>query len=115
MQLSLPLLAAFFTFTSCSINRAPSLNLLEKRSDYQGSEAAKDSAASLRGSLYEPRRTETKTTDVYVHPHELPGGDYFMGGYIRAIVVQPRWDMDAKDEPTLAEPEKPTFTNTHTK
>ena len=99
----------------CSINRAPSLNLLEKRSDYQGSEATKESTQNLRGSLYEPKRTETKTTDVFVHPHELPGGDYFMGGYIRAIVVQPRWDYDAKEETTLLLPEQPVFSKTNSK
>ena len=100
--MSFPIFLAFtislLTF-GCSINRAASDNLLEKRSDYSGKDAQSKNLREIKGNLIQPKRTKTETVDILVHPHELAGGDYFLGGWIRAIVTQPRWDLDQEDIP----------------
>jgi hypothetical protein len=55
--------------TSCALNRAKSENMLEKR-------------AGAFTAVQKP----AKRVKVYVYPHELPNGDYFLGGYIFAEI-----------------------------
>jgi len=70
---------------SCA-SRAPSKNMLDKKSRYVEMETPK-----LIGLDQELTRSEAKDVEIYVYPKELPSGDYFEGGYIRAIVEGERW------------------------
>lgn len=79
--------------TSCATNRAPSLNILEKRADYDGSRRLEDSVSNLDNPFFVPNRTEPKVADIWIHPHEMPTGDYFRGGWIRTIVNDSRWQI----------------------
>ncbi len=92
LVLTLPLLNA------CSINRAPSENLLEKRSDYEGVHQIEDALQAVDNPLLVPVRTEPLVADIWVHPHELASGDYFRGAWIRTIVSRSIWRMDEKQE-----------------
>ena len=80
-------------FSSCAVHRTPSLNMLEKRSDYEGSRQIKKELSSLQGPLLVPQRTESKITDIWIHPHEMPTGDYFRGGWIRTIISHSQWSI----------------------
>ena len=66
--------------------------LLDSNADYDGSHRINAQLDSSRGALYGPRRVEAKLTDVYMHPHEMSGGDYFLGGWIRTLVSHAYWD-----------------------
>lgn len=83
------------TFTliisSCSTTRAPSVNFLEIRSDYNGKSQVKELDSN---SLFVPNRTKPKQVDIYIHPHETVHGDYFRGGYIRSIVQSGQWELN---------------------
>ena len=87
----------FFLFLSaCAINRVPSLNMLEKRSDYAGLRQVEEDLSSLGGPLLIPQRTQSTVTDIWVHPHEMPTGDYFRGGWIRTVISSPKWTIEQK-------------------
>lgn len=92
------LLSLSFTFfiTSCSTTRAPSVNFLEIRSDYNGESNLKNLNTN---ALFVPKRTEPKQVDIYIHPHETVHGDYFRGGYIRSIVQGGQWELTENEEP----------------
>lgn len=92
---------------ACAINRAPSLNLLEKRSDYDGVNGLEDALNAVDNPLLVPVRTEPLVADVWVHPHELANGDYFRGAWIRTVVSRSSWQMDEKHESLIVK-EKPT-------
>lgn len=87
--------------TGCVITRAPSLNMLEQTADYDGSRRTEESLGELNGPLLNPVRTESRMTDILIHPHEMPTGDYFLGGWIRIVVAQPKWEMDTAAKPTI--------------
>ena len=95
----------FFLFTictillsSCSTTRAPSINMLEKRADYNG-EIDIDTFLEGQPSLLVPSRTKPTEIDIYIHPHETIYGDYFRGGYVRSIVAQSKWELRNKKMP----------------
>lgn len=67
--------------TSCAINRAKSSQMLEQRANYKQN----PKKAELSGGVV-PIQTPAKRTKVYIYPHELPSGDYFLGGYIFAEI-----------------------------
>jgi hypothetical protein len=67
--------------TSCALNRAKSENMLEKRAGYEG----KKVEIKCNGAFTAVQKP-AKRVKVYVYPHELPKGDYFLGGYIFAEI-----------------------------
>ena len=77
--------------TSCSTTRAPSVNFLELRSDYQGDSNLIDLEKSPH--FFTPNLTKPQEVDIYIHPHETIHGDYFRGGYIRSIIQGSQWEM----------------------
>ncbi|PIQ61822.1 MAG: hypothetical protein COW00_02785 [Bdellovibrio sp. CG12_big_fil_rev_8_21_14_0_65_39_13] len=83
--------------TACSTTRAPSVNFLEIRSDYNGASNLKD--VNDTSSLFVPNRTKPKQVDIYIHPHETVHGDYFRGGYIRSIVQGGQWELTETQPP----------------
>lgn len=93
--------------SGCAINRAPSLNMLEQTADYDASKQTSESLGELKGPLLTPYRTEPQMTDILIHPHEMPTGDYFLGGWIRVVVAHPKWELDGSEMPTIEnEPKK---------
>lgn len=82
--------------SSCSTTRAPSVNFLEIRSDYNGKSQVKELD---NNSLFVPNRTKPKQVDIYIHPHETVHGDYFRGGYIRSIVQGGQWELTENQAP----------------
>lgn len=80
---------------ACSMmNRMPSLNMLERRADYNGLRRVEEHLSSLDGPLLVPQRTQPKVADIWVHPHEMPTGDYFRGGWIRTLVSHSKWTVE---------------------
>ncbi|MGE0172442.1 MAG: hypothetical protein AB7T49_06655 [Oligoflexales bacterium] len=93
--------------TACAVTRAPSLNMLEQTADYDSSKRTDESLGELKGPLLTPYRTEPEMTDIMIHPHEMPTGDYFLGGWIRVVLTQSQWEMDGSEKPTIEdEPKK---------
>ena len=68
--------------TSCAMNRAKSSRMLEKRASYNQGQSQN---VGINGGVV-PIQTPAKRTKVYIYPHELPSGDYFLGGYIFAEI-----------------------------
>ena len=89
----------------CAITRAESNMMLEKRADLDGSRSTLSQLGSIENPLMEPVRTKPQIADIWVHPHELPNGDYFRGAWIRTIVRGSSWQY--KDpSPLLIEEKK---------
>jgi hypothetical protein len=86
------MLSSVLLFIACSTTRAPSINFLEIRSDYDGASKLKD--VENTSNLFVPNRTKPKKVDIYIHPHETIHGDYFRGGYVRSIVQGSQWELE---------------------
>ncbi len=86
---------------ACAINRAPSANLLEKRSDYEKVHEIKGALEEVDRPLLVPTRTTPTIADIWVHPHELANGDYFRGGWIRTVVTRAYWQVEEKKQSLL--------------
>ena len=98
-------LFALLNLNGCAINRAPSLNLLEKRADFKGVHEIEEALGAVDNPLLVPVRTEPQVADIWVHPHELANGDYFRGAWIRTIVSRSSWSMEEKRQPFLIKKE----------
>lgn len=85
------MLSSVLFLNACSTTRAPSINFLEIRSDYDGKSKLKD--VNETSALFVPNRTKPQEVDIYVHPHETVHGDYFRGGYVRSIVKGGQWEL----------------------
>ena len=79
---------------ACAVTRAPSLNMLEVRADYDDKAQLDDALDTADALPLEPKRSEARVADIWIHPHELPTGDYFRGGWIRTLVEAPRWEIN---------------------
>ena len=86
---------------ACSTTRAPSLNMLEKRADYNGKHQVNEVISEFEPSILIPNRTSAKVADIWIHPHEMPTGDYFRGGWIRTLISKSKWQMERMDAPKL--------------
>ena len=82
--------------SGCAINRVPSLNMLDRRSDYTEKLRAEKELSSLSDGLLIPHRVQPEITDVWIHPHEMPTGDYFLGGWVRIVISDSRWQIKNK-------------------
>lgn len=85
------MLSSVLFLNACSTTRAPSINFLQIRSDYDGKSKLKD--VNETSALFVPNRTKPQEVDIYVHPHETVHGDYFRGGYVRSIVKGGQWEL----------------------
>lgn len=85
----------FMVLPSCAMTRAPSENLLDKRADFTGAHQVQEALEAIDNPLLVPVRTEPMIADIWVHPHELPSGDYFRGAWIRTIVNRSSWRVDS--------------------
>ena len=94
MTKSILLLSTVLFLTSCASLQNLSQNLLEKRADYKHDNKVKTALEDLNStSLLAPKRTQSKTADIWVHPHEMPTGDYFLGGWVRMVISPSQWEM----------------------
>lgn len=100
------MLSFVLLLNACSTTRAPSINFLEMRSDYDKSSELKD--LNNTSSLFVPNRTKPQEVDIFVHPHETVHGDYFQGGFVRSVVQGSQWDLSESTAtpPTHEEVEK---------
>ena len=85
------MLSSILFLSACSTTRAPSINFLQIRSDYDGKSKLID--VNETSALFVPNRTKPQEVDIYVHPHETVHGDYFRGGYVRSIVKGGQWEL----------------------
>ena len=105
----LPLVSLFvfsLLISSCSSFNSPSVNMLEKRADYEGKYQMDDSLKTLDNEIFTPNRTRPKITDIYVYPHEMATGDYFRGGWIRILIAKGRWEMEGPKKEKIKKPTK---------
>lgn len=97
MKILLPIVLLSF-LSACATNRAPSLNMLEKRADYQELENLQEALSNADSPLLVPKRTKPTVTDIWIHPHEMPTGDYFRGAWIRTVISKAQWEVEQKGE-----------------
>lgn len=96
------MLSSVVFLNACSTPRAPSINFLEIRSDYNKASELKDVKDTK--TLFTPNRTKPQEVDIYIHPHETIHGDYFQGGYVRSVVKGSQWDLsDSTTTPSKQE------------
>ena len=84
--------------TGC-LNRAASLNMLDKRAEYDAADGptddlrldTADNEATPDGAV--PVRTMPKTAHVWIHPHETAAKEYFWGGWITIVVEGDKWEL----------------------
>lgn len=75
--------------SSCA-SRAPSLRMLDKRSSYE---------MDSKEFVYiddELSRDKAREVKIYIYPNEMPSGDYFQGGYLRAVIEKGKWTYKRK-------------------
>lgn len=87
---------------SCSTMRAPSINMLERRADYNG-EVELKTMLDDGSPLFVPQKTKPQEVDIYIHPHETIHGDYFRGGFIRSVVEGSQWELTKVEAPPVKE------------
>ena len=91
------LLVLLISFLSgCSLNRAASLRMLDERAKYGITNDLPDTALKEGGiegfrNHPTPIRSREKVSACYIHYHELPSHDYFLGGWIAVVTEQPQW------------------------
>lgn len=90
------LLTTIALLSGCAMNRAASDRMLDQRADYEDRQAPGIEVRGLKAGAYDPKRSPTVVTDIWIYPHEMPSRDYFLGGWIRTIVNEPQWTMDKK-------------------
>ncbi len=95
---ALVILGLGLAISSCSTTRAPSINMLEKRANYNA-QINEEKIFGSKDSLFVPNKTVAKKVDIYIHPHETPQGDYFRGGFLRSIVETSKWEMKKVKNP----------------
>lgn len=69
--------------TACQSSQPPSLNMLNKRSDYDGDYLSEELNRDTHHFILRSSASKSKFSDIRVHPRELPTGDLFLGGWIR--------------------------------
>ena len=107
MNLHILLSLVFLTNLGISgcLHRAPSLKMLEKRSDYK-SELESQGQLKLGGDgviteLDEemPVRSKPKIAHIWIYPHETKGREYFWGGWISVVVEGDKWEFEKMTRP----------------
>ena len=74
----------------CAVTRAPSDRMLDARSDYKSDKPLEVEFIPTEQKVA-PKRSAAVTADIWVHPHEMGPGDYFLGGWMRTVVKEPHW------------------------
>lgn len=103
MKVSTLILVASLTnlalFTGCSMNRADSLKMLDRRAEYEeptnsisvSEPGLKEAGLEGFSSRPVPVRTRPKVASIWIHPHEMASHDYFWGGWMSVVVEADQW------------------------
>lgn len=102
MRASTLILAGLLTSTlltsGCAMNRAESLNMLDRRAEYDSDNPSTPMTPGLKEAGLEgfnsspvPVRTRPKVAAIWIHPHEMASHDYFWGGWMSVVVEQDQW------------------------
>ncbi len=92
------LLISVALVSGCSMNRADSLRMLDKRAEYEDAKALEalklkeGGISGFEGSPI-PVRTHAKVAAVWIHMHPLPSDDYFWGGWVSLVYEKPHWKL----------------------
>lgn len=70
--------------------------MLEKRADFEGLGKLNKALSAVDSPLLVPKRTKPTVTDIWLHPHEMPTGDYFRGAWIRTVISKAQWEVESK-------------------
>lgn len=103
------LLAFCSLFLVSCASRAPSLNMLEERADYESSDpqqmrfyqAGSDGFTQSKV----PVRSAAKVSAIYIYPHELPDHSYFWGAWLSVVTEKDHWVLSKPN----AMPKAPAF------
>lgn len=79
---------------SCASHNKPQISFLEKRADYEDKERQKAQIKDLKASFISLKRTEPHLADIWIHPHELPSGDFFQGGWVKTLLSHSAWEVE---------------------
>ena len=96
MQVSIRILVALLisaAMAGCA--SAPNLKLLEERANY---DAGVPKSIDVAGFIDEkgkvvPVRVNSNVVVAWLHPHEMPTGDYFLGSWVSLVVNKPGWEI----------------------
>ena len=58
--------------------------MLNVRANY--SDTPKDISSMDSNSELVPTHKSAQRAKIYIYPHEMPNGDFFMGGYIYSVI-----------------------------
>ena len=94
MILNIFLVLLISTLGACQ--STPHKNMLDITADYSGEHHVDRTLNQLSGNILGPKRVEAKITNIFVYPHEMDNGDYFMGGWVKTVVSKPYWDNTRK-------------------
>ncbi len=93
-------ISALVVLAGCSMNRAESLRMLDRRAEYegQGGPGSSDTPPNLKEGGLDgfrnapvPVRTRAQVAPVWIFPHETASRDYFWGGWISIVTEEPQW------------------------
>ncbi len=93
------LLTSAFLTSGCSMNRADSLRMLDKRAEYEDMNNSKSTFDPMLkeggidgfGQGPVPVRTRPKVASIWIHPHEMASHDYFWGGWMSVVTEADQW------------------------
>ena len=100
--LTLAVLASSIVFSGCAINRAQSLNMLDKRAEYDRPEnevSFQETKPIPATESKIPVRTRPVTAPTWIHGGETPTGDYFWGGWMSVVLENPKWTLRKREKP----------------
>lgn len=102
-RISAALLINAALLSGCSMNRADSLRMLDRRAEYEDMkalEAIRMREAGIEGLRNNPVpvRTRPKVAAIWIHAHEMASRDYFWGGWMSVVVEADQWVLTKPGE-----------------
>ena len=64
------------------------INLLEKRANYKNQSALNEAISAMNSPLLSKRVNGKSDYNIFIHPHNMPNGDRFVGGWISSRVLK---------------------------
>ena len=98
----LVVLLSSLIFSACS-SKQPKFEVLDERAGYQSHRPALSQID--KNSSNHPSRSDAELVSVYMHPHEMPSGDYFLGAWLSLVVQGEHWNAEKmKTKPNQKQP-----------
>lgn len=110
MKTSIPILVglwiSLFLISGCSMNRADSLRMLDRRAEYEDPSGTgtlpppglKQAGVEGFSTAPVPVRTRPKVASIWIHPHEMASHDYFWGGWMSVVVEADQWVLSRPNQ-----------------